>query len=140
MSQSITLKREGQWVSLSGTLLPILGYVKNYIRPTAYRKFDSTTGCWLVYYTKLPDLLKVINKHYSEVNYVDVPVEWGGQSDTSIVGSPYKILYLLDDAPMEVVKAAYRALSLKNHPDVGGDGNAMVVINAAYALICKEKE
>lgn len=48
---------------------------------------------------------------------------------------PYAVLYLLPSAPPEVVKAAYRALSLSLHPDRGGDTAAMQRVNAAYDQI-----
>ncbi len=45
---------------------------------------------------------------------------------------PYKTLHLLPSAPPEVVKAAYKALAMKLHPDHGGDTEAMQRINDAY--------
>lgn len=49
----------------------------------------------------------------------------------------YRILHLDPDAPMEVVKAAYRALSARWHPDhEHGDAERMKVINRAYDLLC----
>jgi hypothetical protein len=45
---------------------------------------------------------------------------------------PYKTLHLLPSAPPEVVKAAYKALAMKLHPDHGGDTDAMQRINDAY--------
>jgi curved DNA-binding protein CbpA len=38
----------------------------------------------------------------------------------------------LPSAPPEVVKAAYRALAVLNHPDKGGETEVMQRINAAY--------
>jgi hypothetical protein len=46
---------------------------------------------------------------------------------------PFAALYLLPSAPVEVVKAAYRALATLHHPDHGGDVEKMKVINAAYS-------
>ncbi len=45
---------------------------------------------------------------------------------------PYKTLHLLPSAPPEVVKAAYKALAMKLHPDHGGDTEEMQRLNAAY--------
>ncbi len=45
---------------------------------------------------------------------------------------PYVTLHLLPSAPPEVVKAAYRALAMKHHPDKGGDTATMQTINDAY--------
>lgn len=49
--------------------------------------------------------------------------------------SPYIILYLQDNAPSEVIKAAYRALSKMYHPDTGGDPNVFKRIQEAYEKI-----
>jgi len=45
---------------------------------------------------------------------------------------PFATLHLLPSAPPEVIRAAYRALAIKHHPDLGGDVRAMQTINAAY--------
>jgi hypothetical protein len=56
----------------------------------------------------------------------------------NVADGPYAVLYLLPDAPPEVVKAAYRALASKYHPDVpGGDAEAMAQLNAAVEEITK---
>ena len=47
----------------------------------------------------------------------------------------YATLHLDSGAPAAVVKAAYRALAQQHHPDAGGDTQAMVRLNAAYAAI-----
>jgi len=45
---------------------------------------------------------------------------------------PYAKLFLAPGAPVEVVKAAYKALAMKFHPDrPGGDAAKMAEINAA---------
>ncbi len=49
--------------------------------------------------------------------------------------SPYAALGLLNNAPIEVVEAAYRALAKKYHPDLGGDETRMKRINLAYEAI-----
>jgi curved DNA-binding protein CbpA len=45
---------------------------------------------------------------------------------------PYVTLHLLPSAPPEVVKAAYKALAVLNHPDKGGETEVMQRINDAY--------
>ena len=53
--------------------------------------------------------------------------------------NPYRALYVSEDAPDEVVRAAYRALSLRWHPDRNPhDPTAvgrMMEINEAYRLL-----
>jgi DnaJ-domain-containing protein 1 len=44
----------------------------------------------------------------------------------------FATLHLLPSAPPEVVRASYKALAMKHHPDHGGDTEAMQKINEAY--------
>jgi hypothetical protein len=44
----------------------------------------------------------------------------------------YKVLGVSPGAPAEAIKAAYRALMKKNHPDVGGDTQRAMEIEEAY--------
>jgi curved DNA-binding protein CbpA len=49
----------------------------------------------------------------------------------------YRILFVQPDAPLDVIKASYRALMgpLKHHPDLGGDHQAAALINEAYQVL-----
>lgn len=51
----------------------------------------------------------------------------------------YEDLHVTEDAPDEVIRASYRALSLKHHPDTSGDRPQskwkMQRINDAYAVL-----
>ncbi|MGI9324651.1 MAG: DnaJ domain-containing protein [Pseudomonadales bacterium] len=51
----------------------------------------------------------------------------------------YQVLHVNPDAPLEIIKASYRALmqSLKHHPDLGGDQDSAALINEAYATLSK---
>ena len=49
--------------------------------------------------------------------------------------SPYARLWCRDGAPIEVVKAAYLALTRMHHPDAGGDTKTMQEINIAFETI-----
>jgi hypothetical protein len=44
----------------------------------------------------------------------------------------FAVLHLRDDAPPEVVRAAYKALALTHHPDRGGSAEKMKSLNEAY--------
>ena len=50
----------------------------------------------------------------------------------------YRLLHVQRDAPIEVIKASYRTMmrTLKQHPDLGGDGWNAALINEAYAVLC----
>ncbi len=69
----------------------------------------------------------------------------GGQSEAANnlannQGDAYTALHLLPSAPIEVIKAAYRALAILCHPDRGGDEEAMKRVNIAYESITRQLE
>jgi len=51
----------------------------------------------------------------------------------------YDILKITPDAPIEVIRAAYRVLSRKHHPDRNPEdpeaARSMALLNAAYAVL-----
>jgi hypothetical protein len=47
----------------------------------------------------------------------------------------YRVLHVQPDAPPEVVRAAYRALMARHHPDQGGDHEQAVLLNEAWAVL-----
>ena len=51
------------------------------------------------------------------------------------VTDAYAVMWLRPGAPLSVVKAAYRALAPRHHPDGGGDPHAMRRLNDAYHIL-----
>jgi hypothetical protein len=51
------------------------------------------------------------------------------------MSDPYDVLQVHRRAEPEVIRAAFRALARKYHPDFGGDGARMVEITEAYAIL-----
>ena len=51
------------------------------------------------------------------------------------VVDPYRVLQVIPDAEPEVVRAAYRALARKYHPDMGGSDPEMAILNAAWETL-----
>jgi len=54
------------------------------------------------------------------------------------VTDPYRVLQVLPNAEQEVLRAAFRALALKYHPDHDSSARAarrMIEINEAYAMV-----
>ena len=47
----------------------------------------------------------------------------------------YDVLQVSPHAEVEVIRAAYRALARKYHPDHGGDAHRMVVLNDAWDVL-----
>ncbi|HET7029523.1 MAG TPA: J domain-containing protein [Candidatus Limnocylindrales bacterium] len=49
--------------------------------------------------------------------------------------NPYEILQVDRRADLEVIRAAYRILARRHHPDVGGDAATMAAVNEAWAIL-----
>jgi curved DNA-binding protein CbpA len=47
----------------------------------------------------------------------------------------YEVLLVSRNADVEVIRAAYRVLARRHHPDVGGDQRRMTAINEAWAVL-----
>ncbi len=54
----------------------------------------------------------------------------------------YQILHVSREAPLEVIRASYRALmqAMKKHPDLGGDHHSAALINEAYATLSDSRK
>jgi curved DNA-binding protein CbpA len=48
---------------------------------------------------------------------------------------PYEVLQVHPRAETEVIRAAYRVLARKHHPDLGGDAQRMTLLNEAWAIL-----
>ena len=48
---------------------------------------------------------------------------------------PYRTLQVIPEAEPEVIRAAYRALARKHHPDLGGSQAQMALLNAAWETL-----
>ena len=53
---------------------------------------------------------------------------------------PHEVLAVAPDAPAEVVRAAWRVLAAKHHPDRGGDGEAFKRVTRARDALLKQQE
>lgn len=72
--------------------------------------------------------VRLVKRRYKERVVLPAPKEpksWG----------PYRELYVNDDAPQQVVIAAYKALARMYHPDLGGSTEAMTRVNRAFESI-----
>jgi curved DNA-binding protein CbpA len=47
----------------------------------------------------------------------------------------YRVLQVDPDAEFDVIRAAYRVLAAKNHPDIGGSPERMTSINCAWSVV-----
>ncbi len=108
--------------------------LKDFIAPP-YRRWQPSSKSWRI----LPEgQLYVMDWITVCRDQFKAEVTWGKakphtRRETKPVPDPFAALYLLPSAPVEVVKAAYRALATLHHPDHGGDVEKMKQINAAYS-------
>jgi curved DNA-binding protein CbpA len=56
------------------------------------------------------------------------------------VDDPYHMLQVIPEAEPEVIRAAYRALARKYHPDLGGSQVQMALLNAAWETLGDREE
>lgn len=56
------------------------------------------------------------------------------------MNDPYEVLGVKRDATPDEIKKAYRAKSLENHPDQGGDEELFKEISAAYRILSSPEE
>jgi len=128
-------------------------FMKSGITPLSYRRWVADKKYWEVHVSKLARVVVVARRYFGHVDYSELP--GGLQIELAIrmsafddveappkrtASTPHDVLYLLPTAPIEVVKAAYRALALIHHPDRGGDEEILKEINSAYETITEAKK
>lgn len=147
---TLVLEKEGDWVRcVGGQNKAFVEFLKYGLKPTAYRQYNAADKIWSVHWTKLPALASIARRCFAHVDWSSLPEEWqvylvGGSApgvvDTSTPQkNPYSVLFITEDAPLEVVRAAYKALAALHHPDVNGCVEKMAEINNAYAEIRKQR-
>lgn len=103
--------------------------------PSRLRKWDATEKRWLFQSECLGAVERLLQMH---------GITYGVEGEQSDTGRHRQLmdrtqaaaeLYLLPNAPAEVVTAVYRTLCKVHHPDTGGDTAAMQRINAAMEVL-----
>ena len=121
----------------SGTFKLMIEALKDYV-PPYHRVYVPERRTWRVdayAHDCLHGWLAYVRADFNaRIEWLDADPEqeWTPPPVKPKASDPYVMLHLLPSAPPEVVKAAYRALAVLNHPDKGGDTNAMQRINDAY--------
>ncbi len=107
------------------------------IIPPVYRTYNPNSKTWTVTdWAFLRDWVDDLSGKYQvETNLDELKNE---PAPAQSIASPFQTLYLLPNAPLEVVKASYRALAKLHHPDVRGDSAKMIEINRAYETLTQE--
>jgi hypothetical protein len=109
------------------------------IIPVAFRNYEPTKKTWLITdWECLDEWIGELRSVYT----VETVYDDGQPSQKpppQSIASPFQTLYLLPNAPPEVVKAAYKALSRIHHPDARGNHEKMIEINLAFEIITQNK-
>ncbi len=109
------------------------------IIPAAFRNYEPTKKTWFITDWECLDewIGELRSVHTVETEYDDE--QPSQKPPPQSIASPFQTLYLLPNAPPEVVKASYKALAKIYHPDVQGDSAIMVEINRAYEILTEGK-
>lgn len=105
------------------------------------RRYSPELKTWIISSSgSLHYWLDKVNQHYDLI--VDYPETVGVKPNQNPqLTAAFTVLYLTPDAPLEVIKSSYKALSRLYHPDVAGEESTaqMVLINQAYQQITESK-
>lgn len=141
MMKKLELTYHDEWIELKATK-ELSIKIRRMISPSSLRQYHANTNTWSVHNSKIQLLIKLAKKSYEIVDYSQLPLRWqmaaAGATPIENIFEPdyHKILYLLKDAPMEVVKASYKALAALYHPDKGtGDVTMFHKVREAYEKI-----
>jgi hypothetical protein len=120
-------------------------YVSQGIKPASYRRFNGEDKRWDVHVAKIPQLVAAAKRWFSRVDYRPLPpevqikiVQFQEKNPDPVrittpkTPPPHAVLFVTRNAPPEVIKAAYKALAQKHHPDHGGDPEEFRKIDEAY--------
>jgi len=109
----------------------------NHSNQRFYEESEQETR-YQYYYEKEPEEQKnneeETYQHQKDRNKGDIE-----QTEIKTINQAYKVLFVRKSAPIEVIKASFKALASLYHPDKGGNNEKMKKLNIAYDLICKEK-
>ena len=122
--------------------------LEDYIRslPLDQRTFSRQHGAWVLRKKQLVNVVSFASRWSSHIDINSLPTDLkflaskfmeGQVQHTPIARSPYTDLYVVDGAPMEVVRASYKALAKLYHPDnlESGDSQKFKIITESYNKI-----
>ena len=109
--------------------------LEDYIRslPLDQRTFSRKRGAWVLRKKQLVNVVSFACRWSSHIDIHSLPTDLkfiaskfmdGQVSQTTVSDSPYSNLHLAEGAPMEVVRASYKALAKMYHPDNQSTGNS----------------
>ncbi len=110
-------------------------------RELAMRKYGTAADNFRALYNCLEDLRLFEQRGLSELaeQFYRPQLPPPTQAAAPLATTPYTVLGVAPDAPMDVIEAAYRAQAKRLHPDAGGSVAAFQRLNEAMAQIRKER-
>lgn len=146
--KSLVLRQNNNWACFNVNNPSFISVLKVAIKPSSYRLYDHNNGCWKIHWSKIPDLVTIAKRFNYYVDWSGLPDEWqvyiaGGRINSSYCNEVdekdyYSVLFVTDDAPIEVIRSAYEALASKYHPDHNngeGDVEKLKDVMEAYKKI-----
>jgi hypothetical protein len=106
--------------------------------PPSYRLWDKPSRTWRVAPPYDPATLSILRRYFPFAEVEERPRRQTftiHQAHACNCDADHKVLYVCQDAPLDVVKAAFKALAKVNHPDRGGDHVVMQRLNEAVERI-----
>lgn len=107
--------------------------------PMGMRQWNPDLKVWFIGLPYLGALVRLLKEYFDDSQIYlddDIPNLVGLRDVIDPRGTPYSELYLLPDAPKELIHGAYRILAKLYHPDVeGGSTERMTKLNLAYEQI-----
>ena len=123
--------------------------------PSSTRTWNKKDGCWAIVPQILSEVIAYARHSFNHIDASSLPIKYQRVVQKALQGftessstsnknnkkyiieedSPYTTLYIEHGAPDFVVKAAYKALAFKYHPDRGGDTERFKAVTDAYNKI-----
>ena len=101
--------------------------------PAYRRSFDPASKTWRVHPGDAKRAIDLLRYYFGSDVVVNDLRRTARAPRTEQPAGDFATLHLLPTAPRELVRAAYKTLSLLAHPDVtGSDGSLMRALNASY--------
>ena len=124
------------------------------------RTWSKVDKCWAIVPEVLPKVIAYSRHIFDHVDASSIPISYQKSVQKALQGiieepstshentytprnqrsSPYSLLYIMESAPEFVIKAAYKALAFKYHPDRGGDAEQFQIVTAAYNSIMEGRK
>ncbi len=99
--------------------------------PVHARTYDPDRKVWTVTPAYVAVAFRLMHLTFADVEIEDLGESGRRSSDRAPhAGDPYRTLHLRPTAPPELVTAAHRCLAKLNHPDRGGDHDAMLAVSS----------